>query len=419
MPSSVPPQIPGFQVPSEDAEELKRTVASMLERDTTRFPGAQPVSFGREHIGELQRQEYFMAEKTDGVRCLLFLTWANGPEGEIVPITFLIDRKNNYYNVNPPVKFPYFKFPLDQDKFLFGTILDGELVHDTDRNNPTGPPLLNYYVFDCLVIDGLNYTLKTLDKRIGAIKQMVFGPYRMWKEKFQSPPAPEPFGVKEKPVYTPYSFNEMFKTILPKLPHGNDGLVFTCKGTRYQFGTDRHILKWKPPHENTIDFKLKLGEFPLVDPEDGEEGMIPDYDAMPSHLGLEVQHNSNNYQHFDNLYFTSQDWEVLKSLNQRLDGRIIECYRDTENRWRFKKEDDGTPRWRDDKKDANHISTVRSVLQSIENPVTEKDLLDASATIREAVHRLRAEEKQRWQQQQGHTEPDAKKRKIGDVNGRG
>ncbi|KAF2653217.1 mRNA capping enzyme, alpha subunit [Lophiostoma macrostomum CBS 122681] len=425
MSSSAPPQIPGTQVPPDLAEGLKKAVADLLGRESTRFPGAQPVSFAREHVAELQRQEYFMAEKTDGVRCLLYLTYqdVDTPAGpQFVPATFLIDRKNNYYNVDPPVKFPYFETPFDQDKFLFNTVLDGELVHDKDRNNPAGPPLLNYYVFDCLAINSQNYTAKPLDKRIGALKMKVFGPYRAWWDKYKAAPGLEPFGVKEKPVYTPYSFSEMFTTILPKLPHGNDGLVFTCKGTRYQFGTDKHILKWKPPQENTIDFKLKLGDFPLFDPEDGEDGLIPDYEAKPNRLALEILHNNNRYEHFTDLYFTTEDWEVLKSLNQRLDGRIIECHRDPEGRWRFKKEEDGTPRWRDDKKDANHVSTVNSVLDSINNPVTEKDLLDASATIREAVHRLRAEDKQRmiWQQQQQEkAERDAKKRKFSEVNGHG
>ena len=61
-----PPQIPGFQIPNDEAHSLKQTVAELLERENLRFPGAQPVSFAREHVTELQRNEYFMCEKTDG-----------------------------------------------------------------------------------------------------------------------------------------------------------------------------------------------------------------------------------------------------------------------------------------------------------------------------------------------------------------
>ena len=255
---------------------------------------------------------------------------------------------------------------------------------------------------------------KPLDKRIGVMKEQMFKPYHYYLHKHNNqPPAAQPFRVKEKELYPPYSFRAMFANILPKLPHGNDGLVFTCKATPYEFGTDKHILKWKPPHENTVDFKLKLGNFPLFDPEDGEEGLIEDYAAMPDRLELYVYHGNNDYRPFAQLFITPQDWEILKSLNEQIDGRIIECYRDEQGRWRYKREDDGTPRWRDDKKEANHISTVNSVLDSINQPVTEQDLLGAEETIRTAVKRIQAAERE----QRALAEREAKKRKFSEVNG--
>ncbi|KAF2196874.1 mRNA capping enzyme, alpha subunit [Delitschia confertaspora ATCC 74209] len=413
MASSVPPSIPGIQLPYEDAEDLRAQVAELLERDNKRFPGAQPVSFARQHIVELQRKEYFMCEKTDGIRCLLFLTWHEGPTGP-EPATLLIDRKNNYYLVQPPLRFPFYGDPNDDGKFLFGTILDGELVHDRVHGQPH--PRLIFYVFDCLVIDQVNYTSRSLDKRIAYMKEKVFKPYeRAYQHMPPQRRAEQVFRVKEKQAYPPYSLSNVFENILPKLPHGNDGLIFTCKSTPYKFGTDEHILKWKPPHENTIDFKLRLGDFPLFDPEDGGDP-IPDYDAMPERFQLLVMHDRNNYQPFQHdMYVTPEDWEILKSLNQRLDGRIIECFRDDEGRWRYKREDDGTPRWRDDKKDANHISTVNSVLESIEDPVTQQDLIAVEGKIRVAVKQMQAKEREQLQAQA--LEPDAKKRKLSDMNG--
>ncbi|KAF1847499.1 mRNA-capping enzyme subunit alpha [Cucurbitaria berberidis CBS 394.84] len=407
--SHAPPQIPGFLISSYDAQPLKEVVATLLERDNLRFPGAQPVSFAREHMAELQRQEYFMCEKTDGLRCLLFLHWqdAGGPECE--PVTFMIDRKNNYYNITPPFAIPHYMHLNEQGRFLFDTILDGELVHDHYPGEPA--PRLNYYIFDTLAVGGQNVTSKTLDKRLGRLQEWVMKPYHEMLKKIPNikPDDLKPFALKDKKTYPAYSLQEMFNNVLPTLKHGNDGLIFTCKSTRYEFGTDRHILKWKPPQENTIDFKLRLGDFPLIDPADGEEGLIPDYDAMPAPFQLLVLHNQNNYQPFATLSVTPSEWDKLKSLNQRLDGRIIECFRTPAGQWKYKSEGDGTPRWRDDKKDANHISTVNSVLESIENPVTELDLLENQENIKKADYGRKGKQ---YHPPQDGGERDAKKRKF-------
>lgn len=421
MPSHAPPpQMPGYLIPSNEAQSLKEEVARILGRDSVRFPGAQPVSFAREHVSELQRQEYFMCEKTDGLRCLLFLHWQDTGAG-FEPVTFLFDRKNNYYCMQPSFRIPYYKEPENPAMFLFGTILDGELVNDQYPGEPN--PRLNYYVFDCLAVDGDNVTGKTLDKRLGRLQEWVLKPYNSYlTRQFGQSITPndlKPFALKPKKTYSAYALQEMFNNVLPNLKHGNDGLIFTCKNTRYEFGTDRHILKWKPPHENTIDFKLRLGDFPLIDPQDGEEGLIPDYDALPTPVQLLVQHNSNNYQPFATLALTPAEWEILKGLNQRLDGRIIECYRTTAGQWKYKAEGDGTPRWRDDKKDANHISTVNSVLASIESPVTELDLLANEENIKREVYRLQGRADQYRPPQDGDRERDPKKRKYSqtDTNG--
>ncbi|KAF2497371.1 mRNA capping enzyme, alpha subunit [Lophium mytilinum] len=427
-PHSVPPGIPGSKMPGEAERQLRRMVAELLERDTDRFPGAQPISFAREHLHELQRSEYFMCEKTDGIRCLLFLTFSNNEDGSFRAEHFFIDRKNNFYQVPPGLHFPHNSEPHNETIFTYGTLLDGELVHDFVANDPR--PRLMFYIFDCLAVDGENITKKPLDKRLGKLHVNFFEPLSIWRQRHPEAQGRAPFHVKLKAVHSPYHVSDMFKHILPTLPHGNDGLIFTCKSTPYRFGTDEHILKWKPPQENTIDFKLRLGEFPTFDPQDGEEGEIPDFDAMPDRFMLLVQHSNNQYKPFQHdLYIEEAEWEILKALEQPLDGRIIECYREPSGRWRYKREEDGTPRWRDDKKDANHISTVNSVLESIEDPVTEEDLIAAEGRIKEAVHALRARDaaaaqarqrqeaeniqrRRRDMEVRGDAEQEAKKRKL-------
>ncbi len=94
-----------------------------------------------------------------------------------------------------------------------------------------------------------------------------------------------------KKMEFPYGVEMMFRDVMPNLPHGNDGLIFTCRVTPYRFGTDEKILKWKPPRENTVDFRLIVGPFPTTVDEVGE---YEDWDALPA-LELFVNHGGECY----------------------------------------------------------------------------------------------------------------------------
>ena len=53
-----------------------------------RFPGSQPVSFEKRHLEVLEREDYYVCEKSDGVRYLLY--FAIPPSG---PVAFLVNSK--------------------------------------------------------------------------------------------------------------------------------------------------------------------------------------------------------------------------------------------------------------------------------------------------------------------------------------
>jgi len=55
-----------------------------------------------------------------------------------------------------------------------------------------------------------------------------------------------------------YGLTKILEFEIPRLKHKNDGLIFTSINSPYIPGTCQKMLKWKPPHENTIDFKLTL-----------------------------------------------------------------------------------------------------------------------------------------------------------------
>lgn len=366
----------GMRIPHEDEHFHRQTVADLLHRQTLNFPGAQPVSFARKHLDELQQTDYFMCEKTDGIRCLLFLTQIIGDGGEVIEAQFLIDRKNDYYYI--PRDALHLPRPDDFASFHTGTLLDGELV----RQRKNGRELLSYLIFDLLAIDNEDVMSKPFDKRLARIDAFIAKPLRAFAKQYPQDVAAQPFQVEMKGMEFPYGMEMMFRDKIPNLPHGNDGLIFTCKGTPYVAGTDQHILKWKPPQENTIDFRLILGDFPTLEDEDG---VYEDWDAKPD-MELHVNHGGREgYKYFAALNVTDTEWEAMKSLNQIMDGRIIECFRDPVTKhWKPKVEPNGAPRFRDDKQDANHITVVDSVIESIQDAVSEKDLIGAAMDIKRA-----------------------------------
>lgn len=268
-------------IPPEDAALQRRAVTDLLRRDHMSFPGAQPVSFARKHLKELKTTDYFMCEKTDGIRCLLFLTEIPTEDGGMMEAQFLIDRKNDYYFVGRESL--HIPGPGGLATYHTGTLLDGELVR---QSFPNGKERLAYLVFDLLALAGENICPKPFDKRLARRDKFIGAPFSDFAKKYPEDVDAQPFHLVMKRMEFPYVAEMMFKEKIPNLPHGNDGLIFTCKDTPYEFGTDQHILKWKPPKENTIDFRLVLGEFPKLRDDEGE---FEDWDACPD-MELWVNH---------------------------------------------------------------------------------------------------------------------------------
>ncbi|KAF2721202.1 mRNA capping enzyme, alpha subunit [Polychaeton citri CBS 116435] len=376
----------------------KQAVADLLHRHNLHFAGGQPVSFSRRHFAEeLERTDYFVCEKTDGIRCLLFCT-QQVVDADSAPqeLYLLIDRKNDYY----AVEFGYLHLPTPRgiESFHTGTILDGELIK---QRSPDGERLV-YLIFDCLCMDSKPTLDRHLEQRLGKVREFVDKPYRNFAKQWPQEVSPQNavFRIEMKNMQRGYGIMMMFKDVLPRLLHGNDGLIFTCITEEYVAGTDPHILKWKPPHENTIDFRLFIESFPTSADEEGE---YEDYWAKPK-ITIHVNHGNGVYRPHTEPYLalTDEEWENIKKLEEQIDGRIIECFRDPHtHQWRPKIEShNGAPRFRDDKTEANHISTVNSVLESIEDGVTEQELVEHAAKIREAWKRRETQRKQVQDQKQ-------------------
>ncbi|KAN0077228.1 mRNA capping enzyme, catalytic domain containing protein [Tylopilus felleus] len=363
------PDIPGFHVPrgSEQESWLKSHVARLCHLDHHRFPGSQPVSFALHHLADLERRDYWVCEKSDGVRVLFFLqTDPNGGS----QVVYLIDRHNTYYEVSG-FWFPHPDRPRDS---LMDTILDGELVIDVE---PTSKKeTLRYLAFDCLVFDNENVMSRSLDKRYGRLKERFYRPWCKAKEQFPQLTENIPFDIQVKDISFSYGIEDVFRLVIPKLLHGNDGLIYTCRETLYVPGTDPNILKWKPPSENSIDFKLVL-RFPPSK----SDPTLPEFHVKPL-FGLHVycgdERGQPVYEPYDELYVEDDEWEGMKLSGEQIDDRIVEVHWDPElGRWRLL-------RFRDDKPHGNFKTVVENIIQSIADGVEKPMLLARCPVIRSA-----------------------------------
>lgn len=417
--SSVP-DLPGFPADYGTQAALREHVATLTGTHGGRFPGAQPVSFTKASLDMLLNEDFWVCEKSDGQRVLVFIV-ANGNTGQ--QEVFLIDRKNNYL-LQPGLFFPHSEqkfYPKGTQEqkaaawrraqensipFKDGwpgrkdTLLDGELVWDTDKH--TGKRTLRLLLFDALVVDGVNMSHRTLTKRYGRLHAMIYPPFAEYMRTNAAAAAQAPFDVKVKHMELAYGIQAVLQR-MPHLEHGNDGLIFTGMHSGYTFGTDQKIIKWKPPSENSIDFILRL-RFPPD--ERVPAGNVPDFRAKPLFLLEEYMGDENTgrgresrYEPFDWLWVDDDEWEEMKRSGVQYDDRIVECVwvegagpplddHEGEAGAEVGMDIDGGPsraarprppgwrihRFRDDKRDGNHYSIVRKILGSIEDGVDEKEV---------------------------------------------
>ncbi|GAA5884427.1 hypothetical protein JCM16303_005075 [Sporobolomyces ruberrimus] len=360
----VPDRIPGVLV--EDPErhwQLRYHLAELCGiRGTARFPGSQPVSFDLQSLKLLETEDFWVCEKSDGVRVLVLIV-ATGFGQE----TYLIDRKENIYQ-NYYLTFPH------QDGLEFNhsnTVLDGEFVIDVDP--VTGQHIPRLLVFDCLVLDSDNLMEKPLLKRYGRLKEFVMKPYDKAQKTLPSDViSQQPFEVVLKKQELAYGIEAVFRDHVPKLMHGNDGLIFTSAESPYTPGTDPKILKWKPPAENSIDFLLQL-KFPPKRDNESE----PDFSAKPAFMLL-MNHGHEGNHFWDIMEVDDETWEKWKASGEQYDDRVVEVvwdqHRDT---WKML-------RFRDDKREGNYKTVVTSIIKSIKHGVEAEQLVAHAGLIKKA-----------------------------------
>lgn len=316
------------------------------------FPGTQPVTLDRFSLNtNVLKKKYFVSEKSDGFRYLMLIQ-NNG--------VYMIDALLRI-RIVAPMKFPT-RTNLNVQQH--NTLLDGEIVHDKVDEAKF---VLRYLVYDILCHNNQNIMNMKLPDRLKIIQNDVIWPR---KNDFQSKYdySKELFSVRLKDFYELKHVQFILKEMIPALPHANEGIIFTPLDFPYISGVNKHLLKWKPAHLNSIDFQL----------------------------GVEWRERRPGYKLliFDTSTKTPKDfsWITLSedesNRASKAEGKIVECIWDSSRKTCVPKK--GAETWeegvwrdggwklirvREDKKTPNDEIQFAKIMRSIEDNITAEELL--------------------------------------------
>lgn len=299
------------------------------------FPGAQPVSLDMANIQLLRVNRYRVSWKADGCRYMLYIQ----DEDNI----FFLTRSLQLWRVQG-LRFPRID---DLNSHITDTLLDGEMVTD----NYEGQKIPKYLIYDVISLNGSIVASQNFDKRCGKIKCVIVEARRRAKQANIIPRDGEPFKIADKGFYM---LHDSRKTWDLKVTHEKDGLIFQPVDEPYKGGTCHNIFKWKPPHLNSIDFKLIVRE-------ERRNGCLPESFAF--------LHVSNRPEPIQRIPLVGEKQSYCQYHN-----KIVEMVMDTKNSWKVIRE-------RTDKLTANSFETAMSTYKSIKQPITEQYLFDYIAKI--------------------------------------
>jgi len=316
------------------------------------FPGSMPMTMSRRHLSMICAMDYVVLEKSDGMRYLLFAT---------AGAVYLIDRRMNFYDVKPN---PYLVVQSDgsEPEMHDNTVLDGELT----MNQATGE--YDYLVYDCIAIHG-DVAVAQWDyrRRMNAALVWVAQP------RLYIPDATGTMRIRVKDYYEKVHIRDLFAHIVKDsdgeyvyanhdrsdgvIANHNDGVILAPVRMPYPIKACSALLKWKPPHLNSVDFALQLT--PVTDPRT----------STPSVTAYIAYKGDRDVVRLREVYFPSAQRREWAADFERYNNSIVECAYDLQaGEWRY-------IRQREDKETPNFSSTVIDTMESIAESVLRDELV--------------------------------------------
>ena len=186
---------------------IQNTLSNKISNSVNTF-GNRPKNLTKENI-QLIKDNYVCSIKADGLRCFLYY------------------NDNKIYSILHPFEVKEIGKIKNKNTYL----LDCEYISD----------LKKYYVFDALISEGKDITNLSLVKRLSLIPKDLLTKDIVMKDILNLKNDKDIFKLSEK------IFNK-------KYPYEIDGIVYTPIYEKYN---SKNILKWKPLHDQTIDFLIR------------------------------------------------------------------------------------------------------------------------------------------------------------------
>ncbi len=228
-----------------DDEKLQLHLSDMwpVRTSVRRFMGANPVSIERRHFGQLAAETYYVTEKSDGVRFLMYCTRFEGED-----VVVLVNRRMQTYVTQADVPAKLYdgqgQFPTK------GTILDGELATDVQTDRSV------FLVFDGVVVGGTPVHHRPFCHRMIAVADAL-GPipgrddHVSLKEKYG-------LGVRIKHFF---SLHKAWPVFMRHYDEANrtfntDGIILVPNSCGVRTGRHEGMFKCKPAEQNTVDLEV-------------------------------------------------------------------------------------------------------------------------------------------------------------------
>ena len=324
------------------------------------FVGTMPVNLSRRSLVSVQKNNYYIAEKTDGVRYLLYVIEQPGTGH---PMAVLMDRKGAL-------------FTLTGSKTLgsalgVNTVLDGELVYNRSLQK------MVFLLFDVLLLDGRENVTKPFGARNDIIGTTVMSRYIAYFDD-----ATKKVPGEDKSLATPlirkiFYKREQLPALVGKLRTEDgervffdsqrrhwksDGLVFQ-PDRPYVMAADQHLLKWKWPELRSVDLQARVTR------DDKTDKIVVSLWAMgPDGVYIDCTANGTSLAMFDQYRLLGDMAEHPVHRNGGGKPPVVEVVYDTNyGVWCYHT-------IRGDKKEPNAIHTVMGVLMELAESIPIEEL---------------------------------------------